>query len=529
MYQCPGCGGALKFDIPSQNMKCDQCQNLVDPYSLRIEEGATDTYDATIFTCSHCGGEIISTDNSVTEFCSFCGAHTVLESRLCSIKRPNYIIPFKISKEQCKEIYKKHLGKSFFTPKAYKNTEFIDSFRGIYMPYWAYHVEQQAPVEVPAVHTYRRGDYRITDHYALNFDVDAYYKGLSYDASSSFYDSISEYIGPYQVKNMKEFHPAIMSGFYGDTMDIPSEVYCTDAFEYANEITFDAVNDIPEYRKLRISVPDTVSQCNYTLDTKLASIDSTMYPVWFMSYRNGNRVAYATINGQTGKIVTDLPISKGKYFLCSLLISLPIFLLFTLLFTFTAATTMGVAALLGIISVIIYSNEVKAIAKKDAFADDKGMLYARGRKGTSNTQKQGKNYSRSKTRKNIFVIIIMVFAFFTVGLPLIGAATQNLPIATIASFAALVVSSIFLANASSNCKKHKQPFNPAIHILNIIAFSISLLIGIANPVSDIIYYTAIGIMLIVVVSTNISIINKRNICATRKLPQFNKTGGDNRA
>jgi hypothetical protein len=84
------------------------------------------------------------------------------------------------------------------------------------MPYWAYHVEQNAPVEMPATHTYRRGNYRITDHFALNCQVDAYYKGLSYDASSSFYDSISQYIGPYDVRNMKEFHPAILSGFYGD-------------------------------------------------------------------------------------------------------------------------------------------------------------------------------------------------------------------------------------------------------------------------------------------------------------------------
>lgn len=529
MYQCPGCGGALKFDIPSQEMKCEQCQTLTDPYSFPIKEGAENTYDATVFTCSHCGGEIISTDNSITEYCSFCGAHTVLESRLTNIKKPNFIIPFKITKDACKKIYSKHLGRSFFTPRAYKNAQFIDSFRGIYMPYWAYHVEQNAPVEMPATHTYRRGNYRITDHFALNCQVDAYYKGLSYDASSSFYDSISQYIGPYDVRNMKEFHPAILSGFYGDTMDIPSEVYCSDAFQYANEITYKAINRTPEFSHYSIAEPTTLEAQNMALDTKLASIDSTLYPVWFMSYRNGNRIAYATINGQTGKIVADLPVSAGKYLLCSLLISLPIFLLFTLLFTFTAKTTLGIAGFLGIISIFIYSFELKGIAKKDSLSDDKGMMYAKGRHNKSkNRTPIIKNVAARTVTKTVSLFIVVVFAIFIFG-SVIGPILESIPAGPIAGIAGIVVASIFLGNVNSNCKTYRSKFNPIIHVLNIIVYGITLIIGVVNPVSDIYYYAVVLLLLAIIVVTNIAIISKHNVLATRKLPQFNKTGGDNRA
>ena len=527
MYQCPGCGGALKFDISSQNMKCEQCENLVDPYSLEDTPGATQSYDATIFSCPHCGGEIISTDNSVTEFCSFCGAHTVLESRLCSIKRPNFIIPFSITKEECKKLYLKHIRKSFFTPRAYKNAQFIDSFRGIYMPYWAYHVEQKSPAEVKAHKSYRRGDYVITDYYALEFEVDAYYKGLSYDASSSFYDNISAAIGPYNIKNMKEFHPAILSGFYGDTMDIPSEVYCPDAFEYSNDTTFSAINRVPAYRGLSIDEPTGYNTRNYTLDTKLAAIDSTMYPVWFMSYRNKNRIAYATINGQTGKVTTDMPVSTGKYILLSLLISLPVFLLLSLLATFTASTTMGIAALLGMISLIIYSNEIKTIARNDAFLDDKGMMHTRGRRSTP--PKDSNNNKSKKVVAKVFIGIFIFIAILTFGIPMITALSNVISLGIISNLVAIVVSSIFLGNVSKNCKSCKQKFNPVLHIFNIVIYSICLLIAITKPVSDIVYYIAVIVMLIAVVSTNISIISKRNICATRKLPQFNKSGGDDRA
>ena len=488
MYQCPGCGGALKFDVATQNMKCDQCLNLIEPYSLEYKEGATQTFDATIFSCPHCGGEILSTDNSITEFCSFCGAHTVLESRLCSIKKPNYIIPFSITKEECKKIYMRHMRKSFFTPRAYI----------------------------------------ITDFYTLEFEIDAYYKGLSYDASSSFYDNISEAIGPYNIKNMKEFHPAILSGFYGDTMDIPSEVYCPDAFEYSNEMSFNAVHKVPEFRGLSITESNDHNVRNYTFDTRLAAIDSTMYPVWFMSYRNHNRIAYATINGQTGKITTDMPISTGKYILLSMLISIPVFLLFTLLFTFTAKTTLGIASILGMVSVIIYSNEIKAIAKNDSFADDKGMMHSRGRRSGVNVNNVQSQYKKgAKFVSKIIVAVVIAIIFFSIGLPVIEMLSQNIPLGTITNLISIVVTSIFLGNTSNNCKKLKQKFNPAIHVLNIIVYSLSLLIAIVNPVSDIIYYVAVIVMLLILVGTNISIINKRNIRATRKLPQFNKTGGNN--
>ena len=50
--------------------------------------------------------------------------------------------------------------------------------------------------------------------------VDAYYKGLSFDASSSFSDNISEQLAPYDVKGMKAFTPAYLSGFYADTADV---------------------------------------------------------------------------------------------------------------------------------------------------------------------------------------------------------------------------------------------------------------------------------------------------------------------
>ena len=100
-------------------------------------------------------------------------------SRIEKEHRPAYIIPFTKTKEDCKKAYGKLMKKSIFAPKELKNPKYIDGFRGIYMPYWTYYVEQKTPISIDAQKSHRRGDYIITVHSKLNGNLDAYYKGGS--------------------------------------------------------------------------------------------------------------------------------------------------------------------------------------------------------------------------------------------------------------------------------------------------------------------------------------------------------------
>ena len=237
MYQCPNCGGRLIFDISSQSMLCEHCNTHYNPYNLGEGNSAEESkeYDVTVFKCPQCGGEIMSTDNTIADFCSFCGAATVLESRISKELRPGYIIPFSKTKQDCKNQYKKMMKRAWFAPKELKDEKYIDGFRGIYMPYWAYHVSQKGPVVLRGEKSKRRGDYIYTDHFDINGDMDCQYKGISFDASSSFDDNISEAIAPYDVKNMAGFTPAFLSGFYADTADVGCDVYMNDAIDMAGD------------------------------------------------------------------------------------------------------------------------------------------------------------------------------------------------------------------------------------------------------------------------------------------------------
>ena len=96
-------------------------------------------------------------------------------------------------------------------------------------------------------------------------------------------------------------------------------------------------------------------------NTKIDKVERTMYPVWFMSYRHNDRVAYATINGQTGKMASDMPIDIRKYLLFSAGVSVLCFIFLNVFLTLKPVTVSLLTMLLGILSIVLYIIEYSKI------------------------------------------------------------------------------------------------------------------------------------------------------------------------
>lgn len=533
MYECPNCGGNLKFDIPTQLLKCDYCKTAIDPYSVQKDHDAIEEtmYDVTIFTCPQCGGEILSTDNTAAGFCSFCGASTILSSRISHEKRPDYIIPFQKTKEDCKQAYSQLMKHALFAPKDLKDSQCIDNFRGIYMPYWAYMITQNGPFALNGEKEHRKGNYIYTDHYLLEGDINAYYKGINYDASSSFSDNISETIAPFDVRGMKAFTPSYLSGFYADTADVDSLVYQVDAETFANEHSMDTLIKTPAFQGYQIKTVDHPDQVNQLLKTQCSKTDNAMFPVWFLSYRKGDRVAYATVNGQTGKVAADLPVAIWKYLFGSLLLAIPIFFLLNLVATFRPITGLAVSSVLALITAVIYITEIKAISQKEKLEDDRGMLFHEGKpipagKGKLNMPNSKKN---SFTARFIFIFLfIWVTAFISPILGSIGNGSfTSLPVLLIITSMIGGIITCIIGGITYAGLERKSSF-PGF-VSSLLTTLIAAVIAIFQPTSDLWYYGGTILSMIAVFVTLIGIIQAYNILSTRKLPQFNRTGGDDRA
>ena len=67
MIACPDCGANLRFDITEQQMKCDYCGCLYDPYqfdSMQEDASREKLFDAWVYSCPSCGAELLTTDQT---------------------------------------------------------------------------------------------------------------------------------------------------------------------------------------------------------------------------------------------------------------------------------------------------------------------------------------------------------------------------------------------------------------------------------------------------------------------------------
>ncbi|MBQ0001752.1 MAG: hypothetical protein KBT01_09520 [Clostridiales bacterium] len=461
MFDCPSCAANLRFDPATQDMGCPYCGSHYDVGMFRDDKGnaeSSEIFDVTVFTCPQCGGELISTDNEAAVFCSYCGASNVLESKLRQEKRPKYIIPFSVTKDDCKKRFTAKVKRTGFAPAELTDPEVIESFRGIYMPYWCYSVKQDNDIIVHSTDVRQEGDYEVTRTYTANARVDASYGGYAKDSASSFDDEISDSIAPYDRNTAKDFHSAYMSGFYADISDVDKQVYEQEAKDLAVRETRNRVSTELNRAKMKGS-PDTSKLTDRSLNTRVTEVENVMYPVWFFSYRSGDRVAYAAVNGQTGKLMADVPISTKKYYLASFLMAIPIFVLLNLFLTIHPKYILMAASVLTIITVVMSFFSSQAVYEREHKTKDLGWL--------------------SKNRPN-----------------------EEIP-----------------------------KYSPVTwdEILGIVLAVLDWAVIIFAPVSDLWYYGTIVLNLIIMLLLIIRMIKEFNLMSTHKLPQFNRTGGDDRA
>ena len=566
MIQCPNCGGILKFDIASQQMKCDSCSSLFNPYAFEMSGAEESTeYDVTVFRCPQCGGEITSTDESAAGFCSYCGSSNVLESRLSKEKKPELIIPFKKTKKDCEASFEKFIKKAIFAPKSYREAGKADSFRGIYMPYWLYDMSQKCDINVPTSTSHRSGDYIITDHYLMRGTLDNYYNGVSYDASSTFSDDISTIIAPYNVKDITKFSPSFLSGYYADLADVGVDVYKETAVELAQESTYNYLKNSSPMAHTSFDKPK--EELKKTFKTNINVTRSAMFPVWFMAYRNRNRVAYATVNGQSGKVYADIPMSVPKFLMCALAIAAALFAVFQMFFTIVPKVLIFIVAILGLISVLSYGSGIKKLAIKENHDDDLGMqdrerrvkeknqARLQAQKGaafgdleegayvlTKNDIKRAKREherkkeASKKSTGSLVTIIFAIMVIIVIGVifsDAIEAVFDSGDMGLIGGVAALIflIISIFsMIKAGRNISDIKGISGPPASIWSVIALGIIMIVCFWSPIDDNIYYIASIISMVGIILNIIGIIRGHNLLAMRPLPQFEMyQGGDDRA
>ena len=530
MYGCTSCGAGLRYDITSEKLLCDYCGSSFDPYSYTKAKDAEEKeyFETTVFTCPQCGGEVISTDDTAAGFCSFCGASTILDVRISGSRRPDYIIPFKLDKEDCKKAYAQFMRRAFFAPREFRDGSGIERLRGIYIPYWVYRLSYSGRAAFKGSESERKGDYVYKYNYDLSADVDMEYRGISYDASSSFNDPVSETIAPYHAVHMKPFTPSFLCGFYADTADVQADVYSRDALRFGNDEAFAVLKGQEEFKRLSPELPKKEAAQNQALSIADSRAESGLFPVWFMTFRRGERVAYFVMNGETGKIAADVPVDIRRFLAGAVLLAVPVFFLLNLFLSLRAQTGLVLVMLVSAVCFLVSGIERASLKKREERQDDKGyqaVLKAAGKK--TGSRKRGSRSDKDGRKKpGAFDIVCLAAAGIAALIGLYGFAFKGLMISSVIfslAAAAVCAAGYFMAPEEKRKEALRQSLLYPLQLILAAAVLFSL------PVRDLWYYIPSVILLADACIILIRMIESFNLLSTRPLPHYIRKGGDDRA
>lgn len=317
VIKCPSCGANMRFDAERQKMHCEYCDREIDVQDIgdgsddqeEEEEDSGGTADFKIYTCPNCGAELLTDEHTIATFCNFCGDSSLIEDRVQGELMPAQLIPFKISKEEAKDIYKAWTKKGLLTPGDFKKASTIEKISGVYVPFWLYDYHSRAKLTAVCTRVRREvhGDveYIHTDNFRVVRDIHADYLKVPADASKKMPDDIMDKLEPFHYGDMQGFEVPYLSGYLAEKYNYTSEELASRIETRVNEYIYKAARDtINAYSTVNIVDRDT------RLQRKNAKY--TLFPVWMLNYRYKGKDYIIAINGQTKKIVGSLPISKQR-------------------------------------------------------------------------------------------------------------------------------------------------------------------------------------------------------------------------
>ena len=330
-YKCPHCGGELEFNSEIQKMKCPYCLSEIEMEALKmydeeLKKEHTDQMDwevnsdnrwqedetenMAVYNCNSCGGEIIGDKTMAATKCPYCGNQVVMKGQFTGDLKPDFVIPFKLSKQDAINGLKYHLNGKKLLPKIFKDQNHIDEIKGIYVPFWLFDADVEADVRYKGkkVSHWSSGNYNYTktSYYAITRKGRIGFERVPVDGSTKMPDDLMESIEPYDFKDAVDFQTAYLAGYLADRYDVDDAQSVNRANSRIKQSTVDNF-------KSTVTGYTTVTPESSNIIISGGKAKYALYPVWLLNTTYKDKKYTFAMNGQTGKFVGDLPICWASY------------------------------------------------------------------------------------------------------------------------------------------------------------------------------------------------------------------------
>ena len=355
-YQCPACTGPLHYSAKSGKLECDYCDSSFDVaeiealYARKEAEAAAakqaadakaeaaqaakaeaaeaaaasggwDTSDLSrdwgaeadglrVYSCPSCGAELICDETTAATSCPYCGNPAIVPGQFSGALRPDYILPFRLSKDDAVQALRAHYKGKPFLPRSFTSANHIEQIQGVYVPFWLFDggAEGAASYRASNTNVYETGDYEITEtrHYHVVRAGSLAFEKIPVDASSKMPDDHMDSIETFDYAQLRPFSTAYLPGYLADKYDVTIDDSRDRADTRCRETLAQALRDTVTGYGACVTEREDIA-------LRRGKVHYALLPVWMLSTKWRGQDFLFAMNGQTGKLVGDLPTDRGRF------------------------------------------------------------------------------------------------------------------------------------------------------------------------------------------------------------------------
>lgn len=330
-FPCRQCGATLEFSPGTERLVCPYCR-AENEIAAEEEVKELDYHEAIgrlrnaapeaqvpLIHCDSCGANVTVPENTVSFSCPFCAANIVSQARACPVVKPNAVLPFRVTRDNAIDAFRKWLSSRWLAPSALKREGRLDaSVSGIYIPAWTYDTDTVTD------YTGQRGDAYYTTHTrVVNGQTQTYterhirwsyasgtvavdFDDVLVEATATLDRGDLEHLRPWDVKACLPYRDEFLAGFraeaYPPELDLP---HCFEAAKQAMQPEIDS------------AIRSDIGGDEQRIDQKRTRYNDITYknlllPVWVSAYRYQNKVYRFLVNARTGEVRGQRPWSPWK-------------------------------------------------------------------------------------------------------------------------------------------------------------------------------------------------------------------------
>jgi DNA-directed RNA polymerase subunit RPC12/RpoP len=328
-FPCGKCGADLLYDPSSRGLKCPFCGEAraveaggtVEERDLdealrsaaALHDARTPAPDVRRVSCESCGAHLVLPPEEKAGRCPFCGSVRVLEEpRDPTRLPPESLVPFSVDRVRAETLFRSWMKGLWFRPNALKRGSAVADMRGVMVPFWTFDARADSTWTALAGHHYyvtvgsgkdarRVRQTRWVPAAGNRSDV---WDDLLVCASRGLDPALVAKVQPFPLEDLVPFRREFLAGWHAEAyaVDVREAWGRAEETMRAGQVSRCA-SDVPGDTHMNLQVDTTLSGKRYR---------HTLLPVWVCAYRFRGKAFRFLVNGRTGEVQGEAPLSWVK-------------------------------------------------------------------------------------------------------------------------------------------------------------------------------------------------------------------------